>query len=111
MGCIEDYKNGQALGANDFKDSIPFLQFPRNWQIKIIPNHAGSTVRFLVSKQGKKGFLSVYLDCHDNLGYMQQPYWEVYPVGDDTARSCIGNTVKLLSDIRAGLKQLTDEGI
>jgi len=103
---------GQAKGAGDFRDKIPALQFPRNWKITMSPNFGGTTVRFRVGKEGKTGTVSVYLDCHDNVGHMGRPYWEVYPLFGDTARSYMDNTVKLIKDIRHGLSGLpnTREG-
>lgn len=74
---------------NKHKDTIPFINFPSEWRIKIIPPFNGAVVRFLVSNPNGS-HLSVYLDCEDALGFMGAPYWELYPVKfkeyEDTAR-------------------------
>jgi hypothetical protein len=76
---------------------IPYIQFPPEWQVKIIPPIAGAVVRFLVQKDGAE--VSVYLDCYDNLGCYGSPYWEVYPCEGDCFRCDMDDTKSLLNAI------------
>lgn len=80
-------------------DEIPFIKFPKDWEVKIIPPFAGAVVRFLVNTPKRKR-ISVYLDCYENLGYFGGPHWEVYPDKDDNnARFAMSDTEGLLKCI------------
>jgi hypothetical protein len=73
---------------------IPWIQFPSDWKIKIIPPTVGTIVRFRVTlPSGKEK--SIYLDCYDIVGHFGSPYWEVYPIRNDIGR-CSMNDVQLL---------------
>ena len=69
-------------------EHIPFIQFPSDWLVRIIPPFGDAVVRFQVElPSGKRK--SVYLDCRSSLGCFDAsatPYWEVYPVKDGIAR-------------------------
>lgn len=82
-------------GWRDSIDSIPYLSFPSEWQIKVIPPFSGAMVRFMV-KLPTGVSKSVYADFHDALGAYGKPYWEVYPVDDDIGRCDISDTETLL---------------
>jgi hypothetical protein len=83
---------------------VPFIKFDPRWEISVIPPFAGAVARFLVRDPAiPKSKVSVYLDWFDALGYMDAPYWEVYPVGDDTERCLLAETEKLLESIRKSL--------
>lgn len=64
---------------------IPFIDFPNDWLIKIIPPYGGAIIRFNVKKNNSNKEVSVYLDCYNSLGYYWKepgkslPYWEIYP--------------------------------
>lgn len=60
-------------------------------------------VRYNIQKG--KAFVSVYLDCFDNLGVYGEPYWEVYPYDDDIYRCDMKDTKKLLRAINHSIKQ------
>lgn len=75
--------------------TIPFIKFPAEWQVQVIPPFGGAMARFRV-KLPSGADKSVYLDFHDRLGYMQQPYWEVYPVKGDCGRALLNETDLLL---------------
>lgn len=85
---------------------IPALEFPPGWKIKITPPFAGAMVRFRVStaKTKPNADVSVYLDVSDSLGCMGEPYWEVYPVEDDTERFLMNETDELIKCIAKALK-------
>lgn len=91
----------------------PWLQFPPELEVKVVPPFGGAMARFYVRFAGcpdeEKG-VSVYWDCKDALGFMNAPYWEIYPVrykafeeGDedywDTARFSMGEEPQMMVSI------------
>jgi len=81
---------------------IPFIDFPTDWNVKIIPPYGGAVVRFLIEKDSNR--ISVYLDCYDQLGCYGSPYWEVYPHFEDVFRCDMNDTDSLLKAITESLK-------
>lgn len=84
----------------DRLDEIPYLSFPQEWQVKVIPNgHADA--RFLVKLPEMNYRLSVYLDFDNKLGSFNGAYWEVYPnLDNDINRYSIDDTKGLLDGIQ-----------
>jgi hypothetical protein len=79
---------------------IPFIQFPADWKIQVIPPFGDAVVRFRVQlPSGKEK--SVYLDHRESLGIYGdiEPYWEVYPYNDDVGRCGREEIDKLLEYI------------
>jgi len=107
MSNITRYKIESDEKWGEWCGKIPAIQFDAGWSIKVIPPFAGAMARFLVEANGKSA--SVYLDCHNALGFMDGAYWEVYPVDDDTARCMIGDVGELLELIRRSLKLREEE--
>lgn len=58
---------------------MPVFNYPQDWDIKILPSFTNAFYRFQVVKNNKK--VSVCLDIDDCLGYMGQPYFEIYLLG------------------------------
>ena len=91
---------------------MPYFKFPPTWDIKIIPNFAGSDARFLVINGNDT--ISVYLDCGNKLGVYGQPYWEAYPIKyaeyEDTARFAFNDIDGLLACIQTQLDGQVYEG-
>lgn len=85
----------QAEDWTGIMDKIPFIQFPADWKVAIIPPFAGAVARFRVLLPGGET-KSIYLDWHNRLGYCSGPYWEVYPVDGDTGRCLVNETEELL---------------
>lgn len=81
---------------------VPYIQFPSEWSIRIIPPMTNAIVRFRV-KTPKAEFVSVYLDCYDRLGHFGEPYWEVYPHQGDVFRCA-------MNDVDALLKAISEAG-
>ena len=85
-------------------NEAPWLQFPPELEVKIIPPFNGAMARFRVRFVGGEKEISVYWDCHDNLGFMNKPYWEIYPVKYkdesedyyDTARFFMGEEPEMM---------------
>lgn len=84
-------------------DKLPSFNFDPSWNVKIIPPFAGAAVRFQV-KRGD-AHVSIYADFDSSLGYWgdDEPYWEIYPFGDDTWRCGINDTEDLLKHIELSL--------
>jgi hypothetical protein len=74
-------------------EKIPFIRFPADWDIKIVPPFSWATIRFAVRKWDK--IRSVYLDCYGKLWARYEPYWELYPYLWDCFR-CDMNDVDVL---------------
>lgn len=93
-------KYHEAMESQKWVVEIPFIKFPSDWEIKVIPPFAGAVVRFQVKVPQARSPVSVYLDCYDRLGFFGAPYWEVYPHRGDIAR-CPMNDVKSLLEFIA----------
>jgi hypothetical protein len=82
-------------------DRIPFIQFPGDWKIQVIPPFSDAVVRFRVQlPSGTEK--SIYLDARNSLGYwdkIDEPYWEVYPYQSDIGRCGIDEINSLLEMI------------
>jgi hypothetical protein len=81
--------------------TLPFIQFPSDWSIQVIPPFGDAVVRFRVRlPSGKEK--SIYLDKRNSLGYWDEPdqaYWEVYPYQGDVGRCGINEIDVLLEMI------------
>jgi hypothetical protein len=60
--------------------SLPFIPTRENWIIRTIHPFAGAYSRLVIGKKGITGNVSMYLDMFDALGYVNQVYYEIYPV-------------------------------
>jgi hypothetical protein len=90
-------------------EGMPFINFPPNWKIQIMPPFRGAMARFCVSIPLVKGFVSVYYDSMDRLGIFGEPYWEVYPYGEgDTARFAKDDIEGLLKGIQFSLSHIVN---
>ena len=98
MSGFDRYKIEDEEKWREWAGKVPAISFDSAWNIKVIPPFAGAMARFIVEANGKSA--SVYLDCYNALGYMEAPYWEVYPVDDDTGRCNINDTDELIALIR-----------
>jgi hypothetical protein len=87
------YEYDRYMKTREKLDIIPFIKFPEDWEIQVIPPFGGATARFRVRKNNK--IISAYLDCYDKLGSMGVPYWEIYPYNGDIYR-CEMNEVRKL---------------
>lgn len=99
------YKVEQEQRWQDEVARLPWIQFPSDWKVKVIPPYGDAVVRFLVTlPDGKEK--SVYHDSRASLGlYFGDgdeliPYWEVYPVNGDIGR-CGTDEVELLLEMIA----------
>lgn len=95
---IYDYSD--LMEHQEWIKEIPYLSFPTEWKIKMVPPFMGALVRFYI--QFKEAHVSIYLDCYDHLGYVGEPYWEIYP---DKAGE---NDRYLMNDTEGLLKAISD---
>lgn len=109
MNRLEMYKLRHEIEQEqkwqDETARLPWIQFPADWKVKVIPPYGDAVVRFLVTlPDGKEK--SVYYDSRASLGMHFGdgeeliPYWEVYPVNGDTGR-CETDEVELLLEMIA----------
>lgn len=91
----------KKLDWNKWAKEIPYITFPSDWQIQIIPPFNWAIIRFHVKYKNRS--VSVYLDCYDFLGSFGEPYWEVCPVGDDVYRCKMNDVESLMKAIKQGL--------
>lgn len=92
-----------AQGWREIGMAMPWIKFPAEWEVRIIPPFAGATARFCVRlPDGEE--VSVYADHFNALGFYggfdkPKPYWEVYPYRGDTGRCDIDDIRELLDMI------------
>ena len=80
-------------------NEMPHTQFPADWQVRRLPPFAGAMARYKVTLPSGR-MKSVYADFNDRLGFMGEPYWEVYPYHKDEIGYCdIQDVDKLLEMI------------
>lgn len=96
------------LGDGDRRHvlDVPWITLPPGYSFKVTFPFAGAAARFRVCKTDKPdNDVSVYLDTQHVLGYFGMPgekpapYWEAYPIGDDTARFPLEDTKGLVDAI------------
>lgn len=99
----------RVMQTRDRIKLMPWINFPRNWSIRILPPFSGACVRFQVRNNEMCPWVSVYLDMDQNLGYYgvsgKEPYWEVYPVDEDVVRCAKDDIESLMVVIKKSLKQ------
>lgn len=92
---------------NDWLGKIPYLRFPANWHVQVIPPFCGAMARFRVktATMTEDSHVSVYLDCYEQLGCFDEPYWEIYPDEfGETARFAMNDVDGLLTAIGKALE-------
>ena len=102
MTILDRYTVEAEEGWRDWINKIPAITFDPEWSVKVIPPFGGAMVRFIVISGPHR--ISVYLDCNNALGFMNAPYWEAYPIADDTARFSLDDVDGLLAAIRAEIE-------
>lgn len=105
------YRYDEVMETRKWMDLIPYISFPSEWKVKIIPPFGGLVVRFLIQlpKMEKNDRVSIYLDCYDKAGSMGAPYWEVYPYRGDCGRCWMNETDKLLEMISDRSEDVANE--
>lgn len=96
----------------NWANTLPYLQFPACWQIKIIPPFDGVIIRFKVKKATTppNKNISIYFDGYNNLGCVGEPYWEIYAdVEGQTSRFALGQEEEMFLEIEKALEELEKE--
>ncbi len=101
MNRIDRYKIEEEQDWRGWIEKIPAIEFDAGWKVQVIPPFSGALARFRVTVGDKTA--SVYLDGYEAIGFFGEPYWEVYPVGDDVGRCAMAATDELLSLIRQSI--------
>lgn len=91
----------QTFEPREWAGKIPALNFKAHWNVKILPPFGGAIIRF--QAETNKGYVSVYLDCYDQLGIMGQPYWEVFD-GEDTERFLLEEYEQMMARVEEVLQ-------
>ena len=100
---LKVYEVERIMEYTNWCGEIPYITFPSDWQVQVIPPFAGAVVRFKIKKGDAS--VSIYLDCYDILGCYGQPYWEVYPHEDDVFRCDMEDTETLLRAIAESIAE------
>jgi hypothetical protein len=87
----------------EWTKKIPHLRFEKEWKVQIIPPFGGAIARFIVENTSGKR-CSIYLDVFDKLGYVGEPYWEVYDFETEPEIFLMEDTDGLLDYIKELLK-------
>lgn len=104
MHIIERYQIESKQKWREEIDAMPWIQFPADWKIQIIPPFGDAVVRFRVGLPSGAS-RSVYLDARHSLGVWADangeliPYWEVYPYKGDVGRCDKDDVTELLAMI------------
>lgn len=98
-------KNTTKKDYREWSDKIPYIKFPDNLKVKVIPPFMGAVIRFLVSDLEEKVRVSVYLDCYDAIGCYGKPYWEICPINRDIFRYDIADTKNLIKGILRSIEE------
>jgi hypothetical protein len=73
--------------------AIPPIHFKEEWAVRSLPGTFGAMSRIWINND-----VSIYLDVYDRLGFMGQPYWEIYD-GRETIRFPMNDVNGLLECI------------
>ena len=88
---------------------LPYLRFPPEWEVAVVPPFGGALIRFLVREPGMKERVSVYLDVDCSLGFVEYEggYWEIYPDKDgENARYYLEDVDGVFEGIAESLKEM-----
>jgi hypothetical protein len=97
---LQHYKIEEKDDWRGWLHKIPFIPVKPGWLIQPCPPFSGAVARFRVKLPDGR-VKSVYFDGYDRLGFMNAPYWEVYPVEGDCGRCMQDEVDKLIELIEA----------
>ena len=104
MEQVDRYKAAaefdRAFETREWIKRIPYIKFPADWEVQIIPSFSAAIARFRVNNK-----VSVYLDGYDLLGCYGEPYWEVYLHKGDVYRCAMNNVDDLIVAIQESLDE------
>ena len=93
-----------------WKKTVPYIQFPEVWEVKIIPSFGGAIIRFQVRLpyMTDEESVSVYLDGYNMIGSMSGPYWECFPIERVAVRFDIESVDMMLKVIQNEFDRRTE---
>lgn len=97
------YEYSKQMEHKKWRQEIPYIQFPTDWKVQVTPPFGGAVVRFRVRKNNAE--VSIYLDCYNNLGCCDEPYWEVFPYDRDCFRCSMLDIESLLNAITESISE------
>jgi hypothetical protein len=100
-------KYDEVVDTHEWMDKIPFIKFNPEWEVKAIPPYSGAIIRYIVKKGDNT--VSIYLDGYDILGYVGEPYWEIYPYENDVFRCMMNETDLLIQAIADSFEDMESE--
>lgn len=110
----------QNFETAEWSCRLPFLKFKEGWLVKIVPPMSGAVVRFKVTTKELQKYeecVSIYFDAYIRLGYMDRPYWEIFPNSEttedderDIARFLLGDEESMIIEIESSLNRLMELG-
>jgi len=71
----------------NFYNAMDYIELEQGFSFRVTPPIGGALMRFSIFHKESEREFSVYFDAHNQLGRMDVPYFEVYPVQGDTFRS------------------------
>lgn len=78
--------------------SLPRIALPADIAMQMMPATVGAMARIVLWKGDQR--LSIYFDTLDRLGFVGQPYYELYPNLDgDTSRYLVGEEDQMAAEI------------
>lgn len=107
----EKVKTFGGVGMNLYCDylqneKMPFLEIPEGVVLTPLIPFGGAIFRCLFAlKSNPENTISVYLDWWSMLGYMKEPYWEIYD-GKKTYRFFLNETKQLMKKVFQLLKKM-----
>lgn len=91
---LEILENWEEL--HKFIPELPEIR--PGYTLKLLPPGRGAVLRFFIRKVDSEKYVSVFLDMFDRLGFMQEPYWEIYPYKDEITKRFLLNEMENLFD-------------
>jgi hypothetical protein len=84
---------------------LPSIPTYKGWNVTPLPPFGMATSRLRVGYKDSPCNVSVYFDACNRLGYMSEPYWEIFPTSDgDARRFLLGDEKRMARYIQASLR-------
>ena len=105
---MRDFETSMAIAKYDslqetrkWMRELPYLHFKQEWNVRIIPPFGGAIIRFYIDYNEKH--VSVYFDGYDELGFVGEPYFELYD-GEECYRYLMNEHEEMMRDIEKHLE-------
>lgn len=101
--AVMRFMGKQSAEQRAWYDKMPRIPFPNDWDVRAVPPFGGAMVRYRIQRGGAE--VSVYMDAHDKLGCVGQPYWEIHP---NPEGECDRFLLREVDDLVAGIAAALD---